>query len=467
VDQTRFQEAQHAYDAADYRSAAKLFLAAAGGGADGNGAAYHMAGNALIRLRRYQDAITVYGHALRDSIYDKRGAVLANLGASYTALADYAEAVKAYEGALEEPDYATPYKAYQGMANALMERGRVEEAAISYRKAALDPGNPDPGKALVNLGLCFMALGRPADAVEAYQAALGFDDYSGRGKALANLGQAYVALGEYDEAVKSFEKATQLHSHQLSAPAAAAYATALAQARPERQVVDGWQTGEIPHVALPDDGSSALWATDEFAPATQEPSAPVLFDQADPEVSGLPPEADAAADELGFGDEAAVADFFTVTEEQLKERDRETRRQGRASAPSRKGGGARAAIVVVVLVVLVAALLGGAYALGLGWPTQQQTTTGLLTAHQTGGSVNGFWVAVPQKDVAKEMAKIPPLKSFAINGVDMHPQSSTVAVTVAPKNGAPLNYSITMSREGVGWKVTGVENDWSSTGTGN
>jgi Tfp pilus assembly protein PilF len=471
VDSNRFQEAQQAYDAGDFRTATKTFLAAAGSGADGNGAAYHMAGNSLIRLRRYQDAVTVYGHALRDSIYDKRGAVLANLGASYSALGEYAEAVKSYEGALEEPDYATPHKAYQGLANAQLERGRVEDAAIAYRKAALDPGNTDPGKALVNLGLCFMALGRPADAVEAYQAALGFDDYSGRGKALANLGQAYVALGEYDEAVKSFEKATQLHSHQLSPAAAAAYETARTQSHPEREVVDGWQTGEIPQVALPGDGSSATWSTEEFAPIVPSASpvaasgAPVLFDQADPAVSGLPPEAEKAADELGFGDDAAVADFFTVTEEQLKQRDRESRRSARG--PAKRGGGLRAAIIVGVIVLLVVGLLGGAYALGLGWPTQQQTATGLLLAHQTGGAVDGYWVAVPQKDVAKEMAKIPPLKSFSVDGVDMHPQSSTVAVTVAPKNGAPLHYAITMSREGVGWKVTGVENDWRSTGSGN
>ena len=249
MDQTRFQEAQKAYDAHDYRAAAKLFLGAAGRGAEGNGAAYHMAGNSLIHLRRYQDAVTVYGHALRDSIYDKRGAVCANLGAAQASLGDYAEAVRAYECALEEPDYATPYKAYQGMGNALLERGSVEEAAIAFRKGALEPGNPDPGKALVNLGLCFMALGRPADAVEAYKAALGFDQYTGRGKALSNLGQAYIALGDDAEAIKAFEKATQLHSHTLAPSALAAYEGALARTQPaQREIVEGWQTGELPQV---------------------------------------------------------------------------------------------------------------------------------------------------------------------------------------------------------------------------
>src|SRR5664280_914057 len=121
VDQSRFQEAQQAYDAGEFRTAAKGFLASASRGPEGNGAAYHMAGNALMRLRRYQDAVTVYGHALRDELYEKRGAVWANLGKAYVELGEYAEAVKAYESALEEQDYATQYKAYQGMAGALLE----------------------------------------------------------------------------------------------------------------------------------------------------------------------------------------------------------------------------------------------------------------------------------------------------------------------------------------------------------
>ncbi len=147
MDQNRFQEAQAAYDAGDFRSAAKQFLASAGRGAEGNGAAYHMAGNSLCRLRRFQDAVTVYGHALRDPLYDRRGAVQANLGAAYMSLGEYAQAANAYEAALAEPDYTTYYKGLQGMAGALLERGKVEEAAVNYRKAALDANNPDPGRA--------------------------------------------------------------------------------------------------------------------------------------------------------------------------------------------------------------------------------------------------------------------------------------------------------------------------------
>ena len=457
MDHNRFQEAQQAYDGGDFRLAAKLFLAAAGRGADGNGGAYHMAGNSLMRLRRHQDALTVYGHALRDAAYDKRGAVYANLGTAYVSLADYAEATTAFQNALKEPDYSTPHKAYQGLAGALLERGRVEEAAVAYRRAALDPGNPDPGKALVNLGLCFMALGRPSDAVEAYRAALGFDDYQGRGRALANLGQAYTVLGEYEEAVRAFEKSTQLHGHKLSAAAAAAYDTAIAQARPLRETVDGWVTGEIAPIPPDSLDDTTGWDASELAALTgvQTPlAAPAAAPRSD---------AEQAAASLGFGDDEAVADFFSVTDEQMRVRDRDARR---ASREMNRGSGWKLIAIIAGCIVAVVALVGAAYGFGFGWPTQQQSVVGMLVAHRDGKPVNPYWVAVPGKDLAKEMAKVPPVKSYTVDSVVHGAKTSTVAVTVTPKDGAALHYTITLVREGVGWKVIGVENDWRTAGGG-
>ena len=520
MDQSRFQEAQHAYEAGDYRTAAKGFLAAAGRTADGSGAAYHMAGNALIRLRRHQDAVTVYGHALRDELYEKRGAVWANLGMAYVELGEYAEAVRAYENAIEEHDYTTAYKAYQGMAGALLERGRVEDAAVAYRKAALDPGNPDPGKALVNLGLCFMALGRPADAVEAYQAALGFDSYDGRGLALANLGQAYCALGEYDEAVRAFEKAVGLHGHHLSPAAAAAYEAACARssspvsaggataavmggappaqdsdiaadqtpvpalfvepepltdaaraadfghplakaaAVAEHEQVDGWMTGEVGTSPAAEATQTSAWDTSEmFATGV---SVPVVAEVVSEERILAPPSAANHDAVPGIGDEAAVADFFSVTEEELKVRDRETRRVERQHRGP--GGIWRTVAVVVACVLLVIGGLAAAFAMGFGWPSQSQSVSGMLSAYESGAAVDAYWVAVPSKDVSKEMAKIPPMKDFTVDDVQRSATVSTAHVTVTPKTGAPLSYVITLSREGAGWKVSGVENDWHQPG---
>jgi tetratricopeptide (TPR) repeat protein/phage terminase large subunit-like protein len=462
VDQSKFQDAQQAYDAGDYRAAAKLFLASANRGPAGNGAAYHMAGNALMRLRRYHDAVTVYGHALRDDAYDRTGAVHANLGAAYAALGEYAQAEHSYDAALDDPGYTTRYKALQGLASALLERGKVEDAAVAYRTAALDPGNPDPGKALVNLGLCFMALGRPSDAAEAYKAALGFDDYAGRGKALANLGLAYTQMGQYDEAVRAFEKATQMHTHPLSAAAQHAYDTALSMTRPAHETVDGWVTGEMSPVSVGDG-----WGTGDLQSLsggevlrTPVPAASTDSDTGAWAVAETDPysEADAAAARLGFGDDTAVNEFFTRTEDEMKQRDRAQRRA--------TGGGSalRSALVIVALVLVLGALVGGAYMMGFGWPTQSDTTKRVLEAYKAGQQVTQFWVAVPDKDVAKEMAKVPPVDAYEIGAVRRGRNTSAVSVTVTPQNGAPLRYTFILAREGVGWKVSGIENEWRSTG---
>lgn len=442
MDDARFQEARQAYDAGDFRAAAKMFLAAAGSQPEGSGAAFHMAGNSLLRLRRHADAVTVYSQALRDELYDRRGAVRANLAAAHVALCEYPEAVESYSSALEEPDYTTRYKALQGMAGALLEMGKHTEAASAYRQAALDGDNPDPGKALNNLGLCFMSMKRPGDAVEAYKAALGFDTYEGRGKALANLGMAFYALGEFADAAKSFEKAVQLHGHDLSPSARDAFerSRAALDVSSARVVVDGWSTGEIPPVF---DGPAAGAGAPSLA-ASAGASTGTPFD--DPSSTG----------EL-FADQPAMdTAFFTVTDEEMREQDRMARRAEREERREGRNPWTIAATVVLVLVV-IAATIAAAYFSGLGFPTQTMTVKGMLEARAEGDPVEEFWVAVPTSDIDKEMGKIPGLAEFEIESIDKAPSTSHAIVSITPENGTPMRYGITLAREGVGWKVTGIE----------
>ncbi|MBW6467962.1 MAG: tetratricopeptide repeat protein [Coriobacteriia bacterium] len=437
MDQARFEEGQAAYAAKDYRAAAKAFLAAADRG-EGNGPAYHMAGNSLVRLRRFSDAVTVYRHAINDESYERRSAVRANLGAAHVALGEYAEAIKVYDAALDDPGYAGQFKALQGKAGALFEMGRIEEAATAYRQAALDGDNPDPGKALNNLGLCFMAMDRPTDAVEAYRAALGFDTYTGRGRALANLGMAYHVIGRHEDAVRSFEKATELHGYKLPETAQAAYVASAGELRsPEqREIVDGWSTGEMPPVMIS--------AEDTDAKSKASPDATTSMPHASKE---------------------DVDSFFRMTDVEMRERDREARRSERQMRQSERNPWS-ALIAVVLAVALVLGGTAALFAMGIGYPTQRMTVAGMLEARASGDPVARYWVAVPTADVDKEMAKLPPLTEFSIDSVERSPRTSLVTVTVTPESGAPLSYEITLAREGVGWKVTGVENDWRSTGGG-
>lgn len=440
MDEARFREAEEAYAAGDHRTAAKLYLAAAGRGSDGNGAAYHKAGNSLMKLHREHDAVTVYAHALRDGSYAERGTVYANLGAAYVLQAMYSEAVEAYSKALEESGYEARHKALQGMAGALWEMGRVEEAARAYRQAALEGTNPDPGKALNNLGLCFLRLGRPDDAVEAFKAALGLDTYANKGRAQANLGLAHAAAGRHEEAVKSFAKAVQLHGHTLSAEAVAVLESSravLAASQPEREVVEGWQTGDLAGAA--EAGAPRPEGAAPEGAAPTEPTGP--FSQVEP-----------------------LDEFFTRTDDEMRELDREARRSARlAKREERSPWAAAAAIGGGVLLAM--ALVVAAYFLGFGWPTQRATVGGMMDTYAGGETVDGYWVAVPAGDIAKEMQKVSPsFTSYSVDSVDRSPSVSKVSLTVTPAKGAPMHYVVTLAREGAGWKVTGIENDWRSTG---
>jgi Tfp pilus assembly protein PilF len=448
VDQGRLVHAEKAYAAGDWRGAAREYLGAVHGSApEGTGRAYHMA---LVRLRRNSDAATVYGHALKDPGYDKRGAVLANLGAALAADAQYSEAVEAFRAALVEPGYDTPWKALQGLAGALFDMGRFEDACQTYREASWSQGNPDPGRALNNLGLCFMKLGRPEEAVEPYKTAIATESYAAKGRASANLGLAYASMGFSDEAVRAFEAARDVHGHELTGPAQAAYEAAKAACGPgpapeatqpvavtasAAQIVEGWSTGEMPTPAEQDGGTTPREASAPLAP-------------------GAGPGAEAGASENVF---------FTRTEDEAREVGREAERVERRERHSGRGLVVRIGVAVAVSLLVVGGL-AAAWFLGVGYPTQGITVSGMLDGYRSGADVRSFWVAVPVADVKQEMRKLPArFESYVIGDVKSTSLASTARVTIVLQQDASLRYDISLVREGVGWKVNGISNAWTST----
>lgn len=432
MDEKRFEAAERAYALGDFKGAARDYLAATQGQPpEGTGRAYHQAGNALMKLHRYSDAATVYGHAIKDPAYDKRGIVLTNLGSSLVAAGRFDDAVAAFESALEEPDYFTPWKALQGKAGALYKNDRFEEAASVYREAAWTEGNPDPGKALNNLGLCFMALERPEEAIEAYKAALAIESYDGRGKAAANLGLAYAVMGFSDESLSAFETAIQTYDHELTGAALAAYER-VSEAVPAGEVieaVEGWTTGEMEPVAA----GEARWGEQDTEDEEQAPT----FDE--------------------------DSRFFTMSEEDMRKLDRDNRRAERTPQANLK----TLAMVGIALVVVIVGLVVAWYA-GLGFPTQGSTVAGMVDSYRAGRPVESFWVAVPSTDIREEMRHLPAeFAAYKITGVRRGAASSVVRMTVTTAEGAqPLAYDVLLVREGVGWKVNGIRNAWSSNEEG-
>jgi hypothetical protein len=159
------------------------------------------------------------------------------------------------------------------------------------------------------------------------------------------------------------------------------------------------------------------------------------------------------------------SEFFTLTDDQMKERDRSARRSERDAKRAERNPWTTVASVALVVVVVVGAF-AAAYFSGLGFPTQRMTVSGMMDARAQGESVEGFWVAVPSTDIDKEMAKMPAVDVFEISDVERSPRTSRITVTVTPENGSPLRYEVTLAREGVGWKIAGIENNWRSTDDG-
>ncbi len=444
MDERHLSAGEAAYAAGDWQRAALEFMAAAHGApSEGAGHALHHAGNALVKLGRYSDAVTVYQKAARDVTYAKRGAVFANLGAALMASDRADEALGAYASASADPDYATPYKAILGSAGAMYALGRFEDAAQAFRQAAWAEGNPDPGKALNNLGLSFMSLGRPEDAVEAFKAALGIEGYASKGKASANLGLAYASMGFFEEAVLEFESARDEYGYELVDGTLDAYDAARVRVRTEGQ------TGSFAAVtALSDPATDAApgemeSAEDYFAPVEETGAAPVLPD----------------------ADDESTLRFFTMSEDDMREADRESRKEDRAQKRSPKAIILRVAVVSFVALA-VAGGLAAAFYLGYGFPTQEQTVTGLLDTYRADSASTAyaeFWVGAPAADVAQEMRTLPATFSgFVIEGVDRASVASTVAVSVTVDGGPAQSFLIRLAREGVGWKVVGIRNRWGS-----
>jgi len=156
--------------------------------------------------------------------------------------------------------------------------------------------------------------------------------------------------------------------------------------------------------------------------------------------------------------------FFEVDDADMKRIDMERRKQ-EAKSPSRRRAILSWVAGIVLLLALVAGALAASLLTGFGWPTQSDTAYGLLNAYKAGQAVDSYWVAVPQTSIDKAMSKIPPtFASAKVTRVkNTSPFAARASVTVAIPNGAPLDYVVTLQREGVGWKVLGIENDWTST----
>ncbi|MBR3318684.1 MAG: tetratricopeptide repeat protein [Atopobiaceae bacterium] len=421
MNQQKFEQGYAAYQMGDWARAAAL-LAEAKGPGEVSGRIDHLLGNALMKLGRYDEAARAYGNALADTSYGMKGALGTNRGRALLAAGRYDAARDALSQAADDPTYSTPYKAYMALGSACRALGDVRGAGIAYRSAAIDESNPDPSSSLRKLGNCFMDLGRPTDAVESYRTALDFsNDMRSQSAIYCELALAYVAANRMSEAVDAFDHATA-DGAVLTPEAQAAYDAAknAASARSGNRVSE---TDDLLAAAGYGEYTDPLDPTGETT-GNLMPS---------PEDTG----------------------FFSISEEEIVENDRRGRR---------RGGVKRFFAVLLVILLILAAGGGVAYYMGFGWPTQESVVRSLFDAKASGQDISEF-LSKDIDDVTKQQIDSVVVNSSGINigGATRSMGASEVAITSALNGGGEQSYSVHLVRDGIGWKVSSIEQQFTSS----
>ena len=430
MNQQAYESGKIAYQNADWLGAVTRLAEATEPG-EHAGEVDHLRGNAYMKLGQFDAAARSYEAALADESYGKRGALSSNLGRALLAAGRPQEAATALTNAVADPEYATPYKAYMALGTAYERIGDVRSAGMAYRSAAIDEANPAPAVALTSLGSCFMRLGRAVDAVEAYRTALDFTTpLESQNRIWCDLGLAYVAANRMGEAVDAFAHATADGTYQLSPEAQASYdaarkaIAALADRRPSE--------------------TDALLAAAGYG----------TYDPLDP--TGESGELMPSPEDTGF---------FSVTEEDLmaaEKKERKVRRKHRHTGLK---------VFIAILVVLLLAVGAGvfAYVRGYGWPTQETVAERLFSAKADGVDIAEYMVDGTSETFVEETSDVLPTDATVqINGCDRSMTESTVHLTAKLSAGGEMDYTVTMRRDGLGWKVVDVTPEYRSqdlTGT--
>lgn len=431
-----FDRATALYDAKDYRGALRTYTACLKDTSSpfqlGElGLIYHHIGNCLVKLKNPNEAIKAYAQASADASYQATGALHNNIGMAYASLRDYENAVSHFKQAVNDPTYDAPYKAYMGMGNAQLKLGHGAEAGKAFREAALDESNPDPAKALLNLGVCFMSLNRPEDAIASYKSAFDFQmSNDTRNRLNASMGQAYAAAGNAAEAVEAFNLALADQTYTLSDSASVDYRSCMAQlARNEAR-------------AEADMSGLDVSADGHFI--DEEETDPFFYTE-DYDESGNFPGYMGAYDDDGER-------FFTATDAELEQLSKGLAKKDR----KRRNVGLKILVVIIVLIVLLLAAAVFAYTQGYGFPTQSSVVEQLFSDPEKAKD-ELFADTLSTESVSSMIAPVVQDSNVEIDGTNRSMSDSVVYATARTSQGGQITYKISMVRDLIGWKISGVE----------
>lgn len=428
MNQQAYEAGKAAYQQGDWNGAVAL-LHQAIDATEANGAAEHMLGNAYMKLGRYAEAADAYGKALADASYGKVGALSCNRGRAYLAAGQPDEAIASLNAAVQDQSYAKAYKAYVALGEAYRMKNDVRDAGIAFRNAAIDESNPDPSFSLRELGACFIALHRPVDAVEAYRTALDFATPMENQNAIySELGMAYVAANRMSEAVDAFAHATADGTYILPTDMQIAYDSA-------KRAVASTQANNPSE-------------TDALLAAAGYGTSQDTFDPLDP--LGQSGEFMPSPEKTGF---------FSVSEQDLVEADKKERKVRR----KKKHTGLKVFLVLLIVVVVVGGVGAYAYWRGYGWPTQETVITSLFNSKTSGDDPASFMApSLSDSERAAIEDILPSGATISVDGLDKSMDSSTARVTATLSSGTTQTYTVTLVRDGIGWRVSSLQLSYDS-----
>jgi tetratricopeptide (TPR) repeat protein len=192
----------------------------------GEGTALNNLGLALVKVRRFEEAITACQDAA--AIYREtgdrhgEGTALNNLGLALAGVRRFEEAITAHQEDLaicrETGDRQGEGTALGQLGNAMVGVRRFEEAITAHQEELAiyrETGDRHAeGMALGNLGLALAGVRRFEEAITACQDAAAIyretGDRHGEGMALGNLGNAMVGVRRFEEAITACQDAAAI-----------------------------------------------------------------------------------------------------------------------------------------------------------------------------------------------------------------------------------------------------------------
>ena len=445
-------------------------------------------GTALLAADKDAEALSAFNYALSYTTYATPYKALSGIGAVQLKRGEVAEAAQAYRSSALDEANPVPGRALVNLGVCFMELGRPADAISTY-EAARECGLDDAtlAQANANLGQAYMAEGRVARAIEAFEAA------SSGGAGLSSIAQHDYELalvlneriGSKVPGIFDTGFVPSLSVVSASEPVSEPSSSGATEMSPSA-------SGHLPMFGEPgfdpfapqtqslepaSDDSAALEAALADAGISETDDDSDLGDTApaEPAAAGevdTRPDADAAdgadATEVvpaASADDAAGAtdthmpspedtDFFDRTESEIKE---ESKRASRSRRRAR-GVGLTVAIVFVVLIVCVLGAAIGAYALGYGYPLQEDVASGFLTAVSIDGDTDAYWAEdVDAASRDSQETTVSGIQTFEIEAVTRTTTQTSVFVTGTLDEGGTMRYELTMSRNGISWAIEYVE----------